>query len=113
VLRLYVNFFQPQMKLVAKTRQGAKVTKRFDGARTPYRRVLESPHVDQTAKDRLRAIYLGLNPAQLKRDLAACQARLLEVSKSTSSTRKEVKPPPGPRTKGGPLLGRRLRGHLW
>jgi transposase InsO family protein len=39
-LRLYVNFFQPQMKLVAKTRAGAKVSKRFDLARTPYRRVL-------------------------------------------------------------------------
>jgi hypothetical protein len=37
-LRLYVNFFQPQMKLVAKTRHGAKVRKRFDTARTPYQR---------------------------------------------------------------------------
>ena len=35
VLRLYVNFFQPQMKLVSKTRHGAKVTKRFDLARPP------------------------------------------------------------------------------
>lgn len=44
-LRLYVNFFQPQMKLVSKTRRGAAVSKRFDRARTPYRRVLESPYV--------------------------------------------------------------------
>jgi hypothetical protein len=34
-LRLYVNFFQPQMKLVSKTRHGAKVSKRYDVARTP------------------------------------------------------------------------------
>lgn len=34
-LRLYVNFFQPQMRLVAKTRCGAKVSKTFDVARTP------------------------------------------------------------------------------
>jgi hypothetical protein len=94
VLRLYVNFFQPQMKLVAKTREGAKVTKRFDLARTPYQRVLESASVDHEAKDRLRATYLGLNPAQLKRDLAACQDRLLALSRTKPTVRKEVNPPP-------------------
>ncbi len=97
VLRLYVNFFQPQMKLVSKTRRGAKVTKRFDTARTPYQRVLESPYVTEGAKRRLREIYLALNPAQLKRDLAACQARLLEVSRRKSRDGKEAKRPPGPR----------------
>jgi len=35
LLRLYVNFFQPVMKLVAKTRHGAKVHKVYDTARTP------------------------------------------------------------------------------
>src|SRR6266496_2188021 len=100
VLRLYVNFFQPQMKLVAKTRRGAKVTKRFDRARTPYQRVLDSPDVDEEAKDRLRATYLRLNPAQLKRDLAARQTRLLQLGKVKPSTGKEVKHPPGPPLKG-------------
>jgi len=100
VLRLYVNFFQPQMKLVAKTRRGAKVTKRFDRARTPYQRVLDSSDVDEEAKDRLRATYLSLNPAQLKRDLAARQTRLLQLGKVKPSTGKEVKHPPGPPLKG-------------
>jgi len=34
--RLYVNFFQPVMKVVSKTRHGAKVHKVYDTARTPY-----------------------------------------------------------------------------
>jgi hypothetical protein len=34
-LRLYVNFFQPQMHLVHKSRQGAKLTRRYDRAQTP------------------------------------------------------------------------------
>lgn len=97
VLRLYVNFFQPQMKLVSKTRRGAKVIKRFDAARTPYQRVLGSPYVTEEAKRRLRETYLALNPAQLKRDLAACQARLLDLSRRKSREKKEVKRPPGPR----------------
>ncbi len=100
VLRLYVNFFQPQMKLVAKTRRGAKVTKRFDQARTPYQRVLDSPDIAEEAKQALRATYLSLNPAQLKRDLAASQARLIQASKDKSSTGKEVAHPHGPRLGG-------------
>jgi hypothetical protein len=97
VLRLYVNFFQPQMKLVSKTRHGATVTKHFDQARTPLQRVLASPDVSQEIKDALRATYLELNPAQLKRDLATCQARLLRLTTHKPANQKEVKPPPGPR----------------
>jgi hypothetical protein len=100
VLRLYVNFFQPQMKLVSKTRSGAKVTKRFDLARTPYQRVLESPHLTRALKRDLCETYLGLNPAKLKRDLTRCQDRLLELSRDKPPIGKEVKPPPGPRLVG-------------
>jgi hypothetical protein len=95
VLRLYVNFFQPQMKLVSKTRHGARLTKRFDPARTPFQRVLDSPHVGEEVKLALRATYLRLNPAQLKRDLACCQARLLDLSARKPANRKEVGYPPG------------------
>jgi hypothetical protein len=41
-LRLYVNFFQPVMKLVTKTRHGAKVHKVYDKAQTPYQRLLSA-----------------------------------------------------------------------
>jgi hypothetical protein len=58
----YVNFFQPQMRLVHKTRDGAKVIKRYDTARTPYRRALASPDVDASAKEALTATYRELNP---------------------------------------------------
>ena len=103
VLRLYVNYFQPQMKLVSKTRHGATVTKRFDRARTPYQRALASPWVSEEVKDRLRTIYPGLNPAQLKRELAAWQSRLLRLA--TDPTRKEVRIP------GAPLRGALSKGH--
>ena len=45
VLIPYVNFFQPQMKLLEKTRAGAKVRRRYDRAATPYRRALGSPTI--------------------------------------------------------------------
>jgi hypothetical protein len=68
-LRWYVNFFQPQMKLTSKTRQGAKVTKTYDSARTPYQRLLGSPVLSKEAKAALTEMYLSLNPAELKRRL--------------------------------------------
>src|ERR1700756_5762359 len=42
VIRLYVNYFQPSMKLVKKTREGAKVSKSYDVAQTPYQRLVAS-----------------------------------------------------------------------
>lgn len=94
-LRLYVNFFQPQMRLVGKTRDGARVTRRYDRARTPYQRVLASPLIPQEAKEDLTRTFLGLNPAQLKRDIGRCQDHLLELAAPRPQRRKEVGPPPG------------------
>ncbi|HZP90449.1 MAG TPA: integrase [Actinomycetota bacterium] len=85
-LRLYVNFFQPQMRLVAKTRRGAKVTRRYGAAKTPYQRVCSSPEIPKKAKAALRAQYLGLNPVQLKRDIASCQDRLLALAARPKKT---------------------------
>jgi hypothetical protein len=49
VLRLYINFFQPSMKLISKERYGAKVTKRYDKAKTPSQRLLASAQVSEEA----------------------------------------------------------------
>ena len=52
-LRLYVNFFQPTMKLKHKSRHGAKVHKVYDTAKTPYQRLLESGVLNAQQKDAL------------------------------------------------------------
>jgi hypothetical protein len=93
-LRLFVNFFQPQMKLVSKTREGAKVTRRHDRAATPYRRALASPDIGQEVKDELTRTYLGLNPVALRREIGELQDRLLEINRTM--TPKEVKRSPSP-----------------
>jgi hypothetical protein len=38
----YQNFFQPVMKLKEKTREGGKVHRAHDEAKTPYQRLLAS-----------------------------------------------------------------------
>lgn len=40
LLRLRVNHWQPLLKLVGQERNGGKLTKRYDIAQSPYRRVL-------------------------------------------------------------------------
>lgn len=70
-LRLFLNFFQPVMKLVDKKRVGSKVRKKYDTAQTPYQRVLASPHIDDSLKDQLRQLYPSLNPLALQRRIEA------------------------------------------
>src|SRR5271157_382993 len=65
-LRLYVNFFQPVLKLVAKQHVDNKLIKRYDRAATPYQRVLASAHVPLEAKARLTNLYVRLNPVLLR-----------------------------------------------
>jgi hypothetical protein len=79
-LRLYVNFFQPIMVLVSKHRDGARVRRCYDQARTPYRRVLDSPDVSDEVKHRLTQQYQSLNPAALLRQIEAAQERLWKLA---------------------------------
>lgn len=71
LVRDYLNFFQPVRKLTGKTRDGARVTKRYDTAATPYRRLLASGVLHAEQKARLDERYRRLNPARLKRDIDA------------------------------------------
>lgn len=80
-LRLYINFFQPSFKLIAKERVGNKTIKRYDPAKTPYQRVLERQDVSLDAKARLMNLYLQLNPAELRRRIDLKTAKLWKISR--------------------------------
>jgi hypothetical protein len=67
--RLYMNFFQPTMKLVSKTRHGAKVNKVYDTARTPYQRLLRLGVLSESRRAEMVAIYQGLNPVRLLKQI--------------------------------------------
>jgi hypothetical protein len=69
LLRLYVNFFQPVLKLIAKSRHGAKMHKVYDTAQTPYQRLLKSGVLTASKKQELASIYEVLNPATLLRQI--------------------------------------------
>ena len=89
-LRLYSNLFQPVRKLIKKERIGSKVTKRYDEAKTPYRRVLTSPDIKEEIKVKLKNQYAMLNPAELKRKITKLQNRLLKLNSLKQEARKGI-----------------------
>jgi hypothetical protein len=64
-LRLYMNFFQPVMKIVSKTRRGARVYKTYDAAQTPYQRLLKYDTLSEEKRGDLQRVYQSLDPATL------------------------------------------------
>jgi hypothetical protein len=66
VLRLYWNFFQPLRKVIGKVRHGARVTKHYDRAQTPYQRVLASGVLTPDQRHTLDTLYRTLNPVALR-----------------------------------------------
>jgi hypothetical protein len=85
LLRLYVNFFQPTMKLVAKTRRGAKVHKVYDTALTPYQRLLRAGILTQAKQQELAVTYHSLNPAQLLQQINQSLERLWDLAQHANS----------------------------
>jgi len=71
LLHLYINYFQPVMKLISKSRHGARVRKIYDRAQTPYQRLLQSGALADARKQGLAAVYQGLNPVLIRRQINA------------------------------------------
>ncbi len=81
--RLLTNHFAPQQKLVSKTRNGAKMTKKYDKPATPFRRVLaDTGTVKEAVKTRLLRENEDLNPAAIQRQIQALTAELLTLTTS-------------------------------
>jgi len=57
------------MKLKEKIKIKGKIHRKYDIPKTPYQRLMESPHIQDETKRKLEALYLSLNPAELKRNI--------------------------------------------
>ena len=94
LVRLHTNFFMPSAKLVMKTRDGSKVTKRYDKPTTPYRRILVSEHIADTVKARLTARFETLDPAELRSRIGRLQGKLYELNaRKNPKWKEEVEAP--------------------
>ena len=78
--RLFVNFFQPSFKLIAKRRDGARVRKTYSAPMTPHQRLAADVRTPDEVRARLQEIYAGLDPVVLLRDIRASQERLAALA---------------------------------
>jgi len=83
-LRLYVNVFQPSLKLVLKRRDGSHVYRRYDTARTPLQRLLAADVLDEGARTRLVALAEALDPVHVLRHLQRLQEALWRHAVATA-----------------------------
>ena len=85
------NHFYPQ-QLVAKVRDGAKVTNKDDTATTAFARVMDHSDVRALPKRRLRSQHASFNPAAVQRQIQALADELLTLA--TAKGQPSRKPAP-------------------
>jgi hypothetical protein len=88
--RLLTNFFYTTLKLKEKRKEGGKVTKIYEGAQTPYKRILESATIPRETKDKLKKQYQQLNPAELQRNLQKKLRHIQSLMKQQKATQKNI-----------------------
>ena len=93
-LRLFVNFFQPSFKLAKKSRDGAKVTKRYHPPATPHQRLIADPRTIPATRVRVEALHATLDPVRLLSAIRTSQRRLVEIADRAGSI--EVTAPTAP-----------------
>jgi hypothetical protein len=75
-VRLYVNVFQPSMKLASKRREGSAVQRTYEPAKTPLRRLFTTAVLAAEQRERLEAIAQALDPVRLLGQLEVLQDAL-------------------------------------
>src|SRR6266566_1581395 len=83
-LRLYVNCFQPSMKLLAKEREGKKVRYVYDSAKTPLQRLLLSDMLPAHKQQELTEVAQALDPVRLLHQLEQLQQAVFRCASGCS-----------------------------
>ena len=83
-LRLYVNCFQPSMKLQSKQRDGKKVRYVYDPAKTPLQRLLQSDILPAQKQQELTEVAQALDPIRLLHQLEQLQQAVFRCTVSCS-----------------------------
>ncbi|EFH80867.1 Integrase catalytic region [Ktedonobacter racemifer DSM 44963] len=84
-LRVYVNCFQPSMKLALKEREGSKVRRTYDQAQTPMQRLLASGILSEAKQQDLLRITEALDPLRLLTQLEHLQKALWRHAVTSSA----------------------------
>src|SRR6266700_2826895 len=93
-LRLYVNCFQPSMKLLSKQRDGKKVRYVYDPAKTPLQRLLQSGVLPEQKQQELTEVSQSLDPIRLFQQLEQLQQAVFRCAVNCSPFVPSISPAP-------------------
>ena len=82
-LWVYYNLFQPVLHLIGKDMVAGKVKRRWDQARTPYQRLLDSGVLAPEQQTRLENLYEQTNPRQLRKDIYQALGHLADLPRTS------------------------------
>jgi hypothetical protein len=77
-----LNYFIPNKKLLSKTTVGSKTIKTYDGPKTPYQRLIDSPLLTNEAKAKLTTAKALYNPVVLQQNVHRAVSTLLATHQS-------------------------------
>lgn len=89
-LWLYYNLFQPVMHMIGKSVTNGKLHRRYDKAKTPYQRLLDSNILCPEQKTRLATLYANTNPRKLREEIYQKIAQLWDHSQPNNTNMKEA-----------------------
>ncbi len=87
---MFTNYLLAQQKLVDKRRDGAKVTKRYDRAQTPYERAMTHREVTELERARMNQVFTQLHMAALSDEIERLLTQLeaFALNKRVAPTRR-------------------------
>jgi len=91
-LRLYMNLFQPSVKLIRTVRKGSRKARRYDQPRTPLDRLAEMEGADPQKVDSLLHLRSQLDPFDLSRIIRTKLERIWEMRHAGKRTTKPKSP---------------------
>jgi hypothetical protein len=90
--RIYTNYLLAQQKLLSKQRHGAKVTKKYDRAMTPFGRTSARADITPACRQTMDETMAGVHPGELYRQIQDLTTQLerLALSKAPAPVRPRV-----------------------
>ncbi|MDP2728111.1 MAG: transposase family protein [Dehalococcoidia bacterium] len=88
LMRIWVNHWQPVLKLIGKERRGARVIKHYDRAQTPHRRVLEAGVLSDRKRSRQEEDHGSWGPSALRKEQDKAIEKLWELSQREDSSQR-------------------------
>jgi len=90
--RIYTNYLLAQQKLLSKQRHGAKVTKKYDRAMTPFGRTSARADITPACRQTIDETMAGVHPGELYRQIQNLTTQLerLALSKAPAPVRPRV-----------------------